>query len=94
MQFARLSTSDAMAAFFVLAALFFLAEKRSVALCYCFLLLAILTRIDNILPCFFILTALAVANRWARLSLPNYLLLLVGSLFCFAIAPYLFSTIL
>jgi hypothetical protein len=92
MQAARLSTPDCMAALFVLSGIYCLTEKKSALACYSFLLVAILTRIDNILPCLFILSALAFINKWAvKISMVNYVLMLAGALVCFIAAPYIFS---
>jgi 4-amino-4-deoxy-L-arabinose transferase-like glycosyltransferase len=92
MQAARLSTPDCMAALFVLAAFYFFKEKQSLAICYLFLLLAILTRIDNILPCVFILCALIYFDKKNKSNWAKYILMVAGACFCFFLAPLLFSS--
>ena len=93
MQAVRLSTLDSIATLFVLSSIYWLIEKKSVVVCYTFMLLAILTRIDNILPCLFILSALVFTNKWtSKLAWRDYFLMMAGALVCFVLTPYIFSS--
>lgn len=51
-----LSTPDVMSAFFILLAFYFVLEKYSILSCLCFLVIAMLARLDNIIPAFFVLS--------------------------------------
>lgn len=92
MEVAGLPTPDAMAALFVLGGIYGLVEMKSIWVCYSFLLFAIFTRIDNILPCLLILSSMAFVNRWTnRLSLPVCLSMMSIALVCVTLTPYIFS---
>jgi hypothetical protein len=75
---ARESTPDCLSAFLMFTAMYFIIEKPSVKLMFLFFLLAIFTRIDNIITCFFILSFLAFSDRWEkRISFKQYFLMLI-----------------
>jgi len=60
---ASLSTPDALSGLLLFTAVYFLAEKKSLAAVFVFLLLAILTRIDNIVPAICFIPAIFLVNR-------------------------------
>jgi hypothetical protein len=74
---ARLSTPDLLSALFLFTAVYFLLEKRSLGLMIFFFLLAILTRIDNVITCFFIVSFLTFSKRWKSISIKQYLMISV-----------------
>lgn len=81
---AKLSTPDCLSAFLLFGALYGLVERKPVWLTYLFLLLAIFSRIDNILPAFFLLSLLLVARKPdQKISLTVYLLLVAGAMLCY-----------
>lgn len=80
----KLSTPDCLSAFLLFAALYGLVERKPVGLTYLFLLLSIFSRIDNILPAFFLLSLLLVARKPdPKISLTTYLLLVAGAVLCY-----------
>jgi hypothetical protein len=87
----KLSSPDCLAALFVSLAFYCLLENKMLWKIYVFLLLSILTRIDNVLPCFFILSALAFTNKWKyKIPLSAFLFLLAGAAICYWLIPYTF----
>jgi hypothetical protein len=75
-----LSTPDCLSALLLVSAVYCLVERRSLWLVYLFLLLSVFARIDNILPCFFILTLLVLTRKpEQRLSFKNYILMVSGA---------------
>ena len=83
---ARLSTPDALSAFLLLGAFYFILEKPRLPLMLLFMTAAILARPDNIIPCILLLFIPAVAKSSpAKMSVKGYIgifLLLCG---CFVI---------
>jgi hypothetical protein len=61
---AGLSTPDALSGLLLLAAVYFLAEKKSIGRTLLFLLLAVFARLDNILPAICLLSAIFFTNKW------------------------------
>jgi hypothetical protein len=81
---ARLSAPDAMSAFFLLAAIYFILEKPSLAWMSVFLGWSLFTRLDNIIPIFFILSFLFFIRKGqTALKLTYYLLLLAVFAACY-----------
>ena len=74
---ARLSTPDLLSAFFLLAAFYFILEKRNLALAFLFFLLSVLARVDNIITCFFIASFLTFFKKWKSISIKEYLLIII-----------------
>jgi hypothetical protein len=73
---ARLSTPDLLSALFLFAAFYFILEKRNLALMLLFFLLSVLTRVDNIITCFFIASFLTFFKKWKSISMREYLLII------------------
>jgi len=74
----KTSSPDCLSAFLLLTALYFLIERKSLLITFLFLLLSVFARLDNIIPCFFILSILAFTNKWKeKLLLKKYLLMLL-----------------
>lgn len=71
-----LSTPDCLSAFFLLLASYFILEKQNLLWMFCFFLLAVFTRVDNGLTCFFIISFLTFSPRVKRITKPKYLLML------------------
>lgn len=74
---ARLSTPDLLSALFLLAAFYFILEKRNLALMLLFFLLSVFARVDNIITCFFITSFLTFFKKWKRISIKEYLLIII-----------------
>jgi hypothetical protein len=78
---AKLSTPDAISGLLLFAAIYSIAETRSLLWTFIFLLLAVFARLDNIIPAIFFLTTIAFTNKWpGKISVSRYLLLLIGLL--------------
>lgn len=75
---AGLSTPDCLSAFFLFVAMYFILEKQHIAWMFIFFLLAVFTRVDNIITCFFMLTFLTFSPTWKRISKAKYLLMLTA----------------
>jgi hypothetical protein len=79
----RSSSPDCLAAFLQLASLYYIIERKSLITGFIFLLSSAFARVDNIIPCFFILSLLAFTNKWKeKIPLKKYLimvLILIGS---------------
>jgi hypothetical protein len=73
---AGLSTPDCLSALFLFLSAYFILEKRSPGLMFFFFLLAIFTRVDNIITCFFIISFLAFIEKWRSINKPQYLFML------------------
>jgi hypothetical protein len=86
-EIARCSSPDAVSAFFVLTSLYFLLEKESLVLTFVFLMGAVLSRLDNILPAFLIISLAALSSKWTyKISFHAYgLMLLCMALIYFCI---------
>jgi hypothetical protein len=82
---ANLSSPDLLSAFFLFSAAYFILEKPDIRLAFLFLLLSILTRADNAITSFFIISLLSFSNKWARkITKVQYFLMvfiLVGAYF-------------
>lgn len=74
---AGLSTPDCLSALFLFLSAYFILEKRNTALMFIFFLLSIFTRVDNIFTCFFIISFLTFSEKWKRINMTQYLLMLV-----------------
>lgn len=73
---AGLSTPDCLSALFLFLSAYFIFENRNLALMLLFFLLAIFTRVDNIITCFFIISFLTFSEKWRRISKKQYFLML------------------
>jgi 4-amino-4-deoxy-L-arabinose transferase-like glycosyltransferase len=73
---ARLSTPDMLSVLFLLVAFYSLLEKRNLGLMLLFFLFAILTRVDNVITCFFIITFLAFSKKWKSININHYLIII------------------
>ena len=73
---ARLSTPDCLSAFFLLAGSYFILERRNILLMFIFSLLSILTRVDNIITCFFIISFLTFSPKWKSITIKQYFFML------------------
>ncbi len=81
---ARLSTPDCLSAFLLLSAFYFIIERPSLKWTFFFLILSEFARLDNILPCVFILSFLFFSRKWQRkINLAWYLLMLVILVSCY-----------
>lgn len=75
---ARISSPDTVSAFFLVTAFYFFLEKKDPRWMFVFLLLAIFTRVDNIITGFLIITSLTFALRWEkRITRTQYLLMIL-----------------
>jgi hypothetical protein len=70
---AKLSTPDCMSALFILAGLYWLIEKRKPSYAFIFLLLSVLTRIDNIIFCISIIALLRFSKEISVKQFVSYL---------------------
>jgi hypothetical protein len=73
----RLSSPDCMSAFLLLSAFYFIIQKPSLKWMFLFLLLSVFARLDNIIPCFFILSFLFFTRQWQKEIKPKYYLLML-----------------
>lgn len=69
---ARLSTPDSLSALFLVLATYFILERRNIGLMFFFFLLSILTRIDNVITCFFIISFFTFVRKWKYISIKQY----------------------
>ncbi|HEY1872330.1 MAG TPA: hypothetical protein VGG71_14805, partial [Chitinophagaceae bacterium] len=69
---AALSTPDCLSAFFFFISIYFILERRNLVLMFLFFLLAIFTRVDNVITCFFIISFLAFSRKWKRINTKQY----------------------
>ena len=69
---ARLSTPDCLSTLFLFVSLYFILEKKNLALMSLFFLLAAFTRVDNIITCFFIISFLTLSKKWKMINRKQY----------------------
>lgn len=69
---AALSTPDCVSAFFFFTSIYFILEKQNLVLMFLLFLLAIFTRVDNVITCFFIISFLAFSRKWKRINSTQY----------------------
>lgn len=80
----RLSSPDCLSAFLLLSAFYFIIEKPSIKWVFFFLFLSVFARLDNIVPCFFILSFLFFTKKWQeKIKLKYYLLMLIILTACY-----------
>jgi hypothetical protein len=73
LEIAKTSSPDSIAALLLLAAFYFIIERKHLFTAFLFLLLSVFARLDNIIPCLFILSLLAFTNKWKeKLKLKKY----------------------
>jgi hypothetical protein len=72
-----LSSPDCLSAFLLLASFYFVIEKPSVKWAFLFLFLSMFARLDNIIPCLFILSFLFFSKRWKQEIKPKYFALML-----------------
>jgi len=81
----KTSSPDCLATFLLLTALYFIIERKSLLIAFFFLLLSVFARLDNIIPCVFILSLLAFTDKWKeKIPMKKYfsvLLILTDSYF-------------
>jgi hypothetical protein len=63
---ARISTPDPLSSLFLFSAMYFIIEKSSLTGMFLLFWLSILTRIDNLVTCLFILSFLAFTGKWQK----------------------------
>src|SRR5258705_8580307 len=73
---ARLSTPDCLSALFIFISMYFILEKKNLTLMSLFFLLAIFTRLDNIITCYFIISFLTFSKKWRMIDSKRYFLML------------------
>lgn len=78
---AGLSTPDALSGLLLFTAAYFLTEKRSVVVTFIFLLLAIFSRLDNIIPAVFFMSVIFFTNKWSYKISGGKIILLFSILF-------------
>lgn len=75
---------DCLASFLLLAGFYFIIEKKSLLIAFLFLLLSAFARIENVIPCFFILSLIACTNKWKeRIHFKKYFLMLTALIICY-----------
>ena len=73
LELVKTSSPDCLAAFLLLTAFYFIIKRKSLFIMFLFLLLSVFARLDNIIPCFFILSLLAFTDKWKeKLALKKY----------------------
>jgi hypothetical protein len=78
LEVAKTSSPDCLATFLLLMVFYLLIEKKSLPWTFLFLLLSIFARLDDIIPCFFILSLLAFTNKWKqKLKIKGYILMIL-----------------
>ncbi|HTS45960.1 MAG TPA: hypothetical protein VMH01_16280 [Puia sp.] len=80
----RTSSPDCLSALFLFGAFYFLIEKKPLTVAFGLLLLSVFTRLDNIVPSFFILTMLLFTNK-IKISPGKYALALLVFFSCYLI---------
>jgi hypothetical protein len=81
---AGLSTPDCLSAFLLLSSFYFILEKPSLQWVFFFFILSMFARLDNIVPCFFILSFLFFTGKWQKkIKLKYYLLMLIILTACY-----------
>jgi hypothetical protein len=72
---AGFSTPDCLSALFFFLAVYFILEKPNISFMFLFFLLSVFTRVDNVIPCFFIISFLTFSKKWKSINLRQYLLM-------------------
>ncbi|MEP7255238.1 MAG: glycosyltransferase family 39 protein [Ferruginibacter sp.] len=75
---AGLSTPDCLSALFLFTSTYFILEKKNLAWMSFFFFLSILTRVDNVITCFFIISFLTFSEKWKSISKKQYFLMLLA----------------
>ncbi len=83
---AKLSTPDCISALFLFSSMYFIVEKGKYSIAFFFLMLAVLTRIDNIIPAVIIISFLALVIN--KISPLHYFIMLLISFICFFCVAY------
>jgi hypothetical protein len=73
---ARLSTPDCLSALFLLVGSYFILERRNTFFMFIFSFLSILTRVDNIITCFIIISFLTFSLKWKTIPIKQYFIML------------------
>ena len=80
----RLSTPDCMSAFLLLSSFYFIVERPSIKWVCFFLIFSVFARLDNVVPCFFIISFLFLSVKWEqKIKLKYYLLMLLIFTACY-----------
>jgi len=83
---AKLSTPDCLSALLLLGSFYFIIEKPSLPLGLLCLCLSIFARMDNVISCLLVMTAIYLGRNWNRqLSFRIFLLIIGLFIFCYAI---------
>lgn len=80
---ARLSTPDLLSAVFLLSGFYFILERKNLLWMFIFFLLSILTRADNIIPCFFIIAFLSFSKKWKSINRKQFLVMTACFVVCY-----------
>ena len=87
---ARTSTPDALSSLLLFSAMYLIVETNSLAWIFLLLWLSVITRIDNLVNCFFILSFLAIPGNWRkRISIKNYSLMVFILVFSYVTITYI-----
>ncbi len=85
----RTSTPDCLSGLLLLAAFYFILEKRSLLFAFPFLVVSVFCRLDNIINSCFILYFLTVTDKWEKKISFKQLILMLGILFgCYFTITY------
>jgi hypothetical protein len=81
---AKLSTPDCLSALLLLGSFYFIIEKPSLSLAVVCLCLCVFARMDNIISCFLVMTAIYVSKNWYKqLAFRMFLLITTLFIFCY-----------
>jgi len=81
---AKLSTPDCLSALLLLGSFYFIIEKPSLSLALVCMCLSVFARMDNIISCFLVATAIYVSKNWYRqLAFRIFLLIIILFIFCY-----------
>jgi hypothetical protein len=90
---AQLSSPDSLSGLLIFAAVFYSTEKKRYPIAALLLLLSVFTRLDNLLPAFFISLAVYYQEKSAgRISLPKYILFLLALVISYVSITAIIST--
>jgi hypothetical protein len=84
-----IATPDCLSACAILYSFYFLIERKNLTWGYIFLLVSILTRIDNVLIAIFVITFVALGGKWSsRIPKRQYLLMICGIALAYFVVAY------
>jgi len=74
----KLSSPDCISAFFLFGAVYFISERKSLALSFLFIVFAVFARLDNVIPGFYLLSFLFITKNFGKsISNAKYLFMLL-----------------